>query len=385
MKTAYIFTGQGSQKQGMGMTGYERSAGAKDVWDRADALCRKELGFSLLEIVRDNPKSISVNGNMMSHPEGVLNLTQFTQVAIVTLALASTAELKERNLHDDNALFAGHSLGEYAAISAIVPLEKMIKITYHRGLTMQNYVPRDEKGNSPYRMIVVRPNIIGLTDGDLANVVDSIAKQSNGVLQIVNFNIRDEQYAITGEIPLLEQLKKFLNEQGEKVGMKKKSYLELPGIDVPFHSVALRPGVDVFRKTLEGIMSEELDYRDLEGRYIPNLNGCPFTLSRDYIERVYNNTQSPVLKDVLENGVFDSKEVAHKLFIELLAYQFASPVQWIKTQEFLLGDEGVDRVIEIGPAPVLANMARITLEKMGRNREILHIEKDRPKIFGEGI
>ena len=59
-RTAYLFPGQGIQRQGMGMDGYERSAAARDVWDRADRHTRAHLGFSILSIVRDNPTVVSV-------------------------------------------------------------------------------------------------------------------------------------------------------------------------------------------------------------------------------------------------------------------------------------------------------------------------------------
>ncbi len=386
-KTAYLFTGQGTQKQGMGMTGYERSPSAKAVWETADAFCSSELGFSLLDIVRNNPQTITVKGTNYTHPEGVINLTQFTQVSLVTMALACMAELKEKNLHDEDAMFAGHSLGEYAGLAAegFLPLNDVVKIVYRRGLTMQNYVPRDAQGNSPYRMIVVSPYRLGMTEGDLTQTVDAIAKDAKGALQIVNYNVRDEQYAITGEIPVLDRLKTFLNEQGVKVGWKKRCFLELPGLDVPFHSSVLRDGVDVFRTTLNTTLPADFDFSALADRYVPNLNARPFSLTRAYLEDAYALTQSPVLKEMLDKGdaALTAKDAARTLLVEFLAYQFASPVQWIKTQEVLLGEGGVERCIEIGPAPVLSNMARITRDKMGRpSPEVLHIEEDRAKIFG---
>jgi fatty acid synthase, bacteria type len=385
--TAYLFTGQGTQKQGMGMVGYERSPAAKEVWDTADDFCRNELGFSLLEIVRDNPQTLIVKGQNLAHPEGVIHLTQFTQVSLCTLAFAYMAELKEKNLHDEDAMFAGHSLGEYAGLLAegFLPLKDTIKIVYQRGLTMQNFVPRDASGNSSYRMIVVSPYRLGMTEGDLTQMVDTIAKESKGALQIVNFNVRDEQYAITGEIAVLDRLKTFLNEQGVKVGWKKRCFLELPGLDVPFHSSVLRDGVDAFRTFMSTTLPKEFDYAALVGRYVPNLNARPFALTREYLEDICALTDSPVLKEMLNKGeaALTAKDAARTILMELLAYQFASPVQWIKTQEVLLAVGGVERCIEIGPAPVLSNMARITREKMGRPLpEVLHIEEDRAKIFG---
>jgi fatty acid synthase, bacteria type len=386
--TAYLFTGQGSQKQGMGMDGYERSSASKKVWDDADAFCRGELGFSILEIVRDNPRSIKVGGEILFHPKGALNLTQFTQVALVVLAMAHVAELKEAGLYVDNAVIAGHSLGEYAAlaIEGIISLKEVVKIVYHRGLTMQHFVPRDEKGNSPYRMIAVRPNIAGLSHGDLMSKVESIASENCGHIEVVNFNIMDEQYAITGELAALSKFKEFLRTQELKIGAAKKSYIELSGIDVPFHSQVLRPGVEVFREKLKETILSDFDFKRLEGRYIPNLNAKPFELSWEYIQGVYEYTQSRDLKELIDKKQKTSitSEAARTLLIELLAYQFASPVQWIKTQDVLLNVLSVERIIEIGPAPVLVGMAKRTMGKL-KNRirypDVLHVDADRINVF----
>lgn len=388
-RTAYCFTGQGSQKAGMGMDGYARSAAARRVWDEADAFCCRELGFSILAVVRENPKWLRVGGEDLAHPAGVVNLTQFTQAALVVLAMAHVAELKEAGLHCDDAVFAGHSLGEYAAIASegFLALEDVVRIVYHRGLTMQRFVPRDEAGRSPYRMIAVRPSAVRLTHDGLLDVVANIARRG-GALEVVNFNIRDEQYAVTGDIASLDELKKRLDQRGKEVGASKRSYLELPGIDVPFHSRVLASGVEAFRGTLEASMPAGDGYLRMEGRYVPNLTAEALSLSHEYAARVHALTGSPVLAALLADASTDfrSPAAARALVIELLAYQFASPVQWIQTQELLLGEEGVDRIVEIGPDAVLVNMARRTLVKKGfgaREMEILHVGLDRLKVYDE--
>ena len=52
------------------------------------------------------------------------------------------------------------------------------------------------------------------------------------------------------------------------------------------------------------------------------------------------------------------QELAHILLTELLAYQFASPVRWIETQDVFLKDFNTERVVEIGPSPTLAGMTQ---------------------------
>jgi fatty acid synthase len=87
-KTVYAFPGQGIQSKGMGMEVRARSKAARKIWDRADKFTREALGFSVLHVVKDNPTSLIANGVHYQHPEGVLYLTQFTQVAMATTAAA---------------------------------------------------------------------------------------------------------------------------------------------------------------------------------------------------------------------------------------------------------------------------------------------------------
>ncbi|MDO8644522.1 MAG: acyltransferase domain-containing protein, partial [bacterium] len=212
-KTAYLFTGQGSQQPRMGMEAYERSEVARSVWDQSDAYCRQKLGFSILEVVRNNPKEILVEGQRISHPKGVLHLTQFTQVGLTVLAMAQTAELKQAGIYNNKASFAGHSLGEYAALSCsgIIPLEEVIQSVYHRGLTMQHFVPRNKEGRSPYGMGVVRPKLVGWSETVLEEKIEALRKKS-GEIYLVNYNIEDSQYAVTGELKVLKELEKELTE-----------------------------------------------------------------------------------------------------------------------------------------------------------------------------
>ncbi|MDO8462336.1 MAG: DUF1729 domain-containing protein, partial [Deltaproteobacteria bacterium] len=389
-KTVYLFTGQGSQVAGMGMTAYHESAAARQVWDQAESFCREKLGFSLLTVVRDNPKELLVAGEKVSHPKGVLHLTQFTQVGLTVLAIAQIAELKAAGLYYPNASFAGHSLGEYAALSAtgIIPLEQVIQTVYHRGLTMQHFVPRDASGRSPYGMVVVRPSLVGWTEKQLEEKVAELSQSGKKEIYLVNYNIENSQYAITGRLELLALLEKELKDLEQKRGVTKPSLIPIEGVDVPFHSQILRPGVEAFRKTLEETIPHDLHPDLLIDRYIPNLNAEPFRLDRDYVVSVFKLTESPVLKKVLGDWGRASNNrsvLSRVLLVELLAYQFASPVQWIRTQKVLLvdNDSAVDRVIEIGPSPVLANMMKATLRSESRlvPPEIFHFDSERDKVF----
>jgi len=107
----------------------------------------------------------------------------------------------------------------------------------------------------------------------------------------------------------------------------------------------------------------------LIGKYIPNLIAKPFETSRDYTQIIYDQTSSPKLGKVLSNWdkeKWDSsdnrQQLAYIILVELLAYQFASPVRWIQTQDLLFMHYNFHRLIEIGPSPTLTGMAMRTLK-----------------------
>ena len=83
------------------------------------------------------------------------------------------------------------------------------------------------------------------------------------------------------------------------------------------------------------------------------------------------------------------QELAHILLTELLAYQFASPVRWIETQDVFLKEFNTERVVEIGPSPTLAGMAQRTLKNkyesydaaLSLQRQILCYSKDSREIY----
>lgn len=83
------------------------------------------------------------------------------------------------------------------------------------------------------------------------------------------------------------------------------------------------------------------------------------------------------------------QELSHTLLIELLAYQFASPVRWIETQDVFLAERTAERVVEIGPADTLGVMAKRTLASKYEaydaaksvQRQILCYNKDAKEIY----
>ncbi|QWC84843.1 DUF1729 domain-containing protein [Nocardioidaceae bacterium] len=374
-RTAYAFPGQGIQSQGMGLEARSRSAAAREVWDRADAHTRARLGFSILAVVRDNPVEMLADGATHRHPDGVLFLTQFTQVAMATLAVAQVAELREAGVFVEDAVTCGHSVGEYNALAAVtgtLPLESLLEIVFRRGMSMHALVPRDAQGRSNYRLAAIRPAQAGLSDEEVTDFVAGVAAGCDEFLQIVNYNLRGSQYAVAGTIAGLEVLEAAIEKRRAEHGGK-AAYVLVPGIDVPFHSSELHDGVADFRRHLEDLLPEDMDVTPLVGRYVPNLVPKPFALDKAYVAEVAATVDSEVLAGVLKRWKTWSRtplKLGRALLVELLAWQFASPVRWIETQDLLFADAdgvggglGVERFIEVGvaDAPTLANLATKTV------------------------
>ncbi|CAO3632523.1 unnamed protein product [Mucor hiemalis] len=481
--TAYVFTGQGSQEKGMGMDLYNSSPTARAVWDQADKHFMENYGFSIIEIVRNNPKKKVVHfggpkgekirQNYMSllydvvgsdgsiqtlplfptideftsfytfvSPDGLLSATQFTQPALTLMEKAAFEDMRAKGLVQHNCAFAGHSLGEYSALAAvgdILPLTSLVDVVFYRGMSMQSAVKRDEEGRSNYSMVAVNPARVSKTfnDAALRYVVDSISRRNGELLEIVNFNVENWQYVAAGTVFNLDALANVLNHiHVAKVDLQRLTELEsfgkiqeklntiideafnattvkaqkgrvhlergkatipLQGIDVPFHSSFLLSGVTPFRTFLtKKFNPSDIDVAQLKAKYIPNLIAKPFSTERGFVETVYHTTSSPRLAKVLKKWTEDSyktpaqqQRLGYILLIELLAYQFASPVRWIETQDQLFKIYKIERLIEIGPSPTLTSMAARTLalkyqsfdDALNNRRQNLCISKDFNEIY----
>ena len=399
-RAAFVYPGQGIQKQGMVLDERAKSAAARDVWERADKLTRAKLGFSILGLVRDNPKELTANGVTYRHPEGLLNLTQFTQVALATVAFAQTARLREAGADIWPAYFAGHSLGEYNALSAfadVIPLETVLELVFHRGSTMHHLIERDAQGRSNYRMGALRPNQFGVDDAHVKEYVESVANASGEFLEIVNYNLAGQQYAIAGTIAGLKALKADSARRVAAFGGK-PAFMLVPGIDVPFHSTLLRKGVPEFRDKLDALLPAYIDYRGrLVDRYIPNLVASPFEMTKEFAAKILEVVPSERIKAALDDpAVWDSyaaddQKLGRLLLTELLSWQFASPVRWIETQALLFGKReqgglGVEEYVEVGlgNAPTLANLGAKTLrlpEFAGNNTVVYNVGRDEGRVY----
>ena len=233
--TVYVFTGQGSQEPGMGMELYNSSPAARAVWDAADEHLLAVYGFSIIDIVKNNPKTKTIHfggikgqairerymqmsydtmdkdGNVktlplfadinvrtmlytFSHPAGLLFATQFAQIALVVTEKAAFEDMRSKGFVQKECAFAGHSLGEYSALASIadvLPISALVDVVFYRGITMQRAVERDAQNRSNYAMCAVNPSRISKTfdDAALREVVETISGKTGLLLQIVNYNV----------------------------------------------------------------------------------------------------------------------------------------------------------------------------------------------------
>ncbi|AEF31807.1 MaoC-like protein [Gardnerella vaginalis HMP9231] len=398
-RAAFVYPGQGIQKQGMSLDERAKSPAVRETWERADKLTREKLGFSILAVVRDNPKELTAHGVTYHHPEGLLNLTQFTQVALATVAFAQTARLREAGCDIWPAYFAGHSLGEYNALSSfaqIIPLETVLELVFHRGSTMHHLIERDAQGRSNYRMGALRPNQFGVSDEGVNAYVDGISKATGEFLQIVNYNLAGQQYAIAGTIKGLKALAQDSAKRAKEYGGK-PPFMLVPGIDVPFHSKLLRKGVPEFRDKLDSLLPAHIDYSVLVDRYIPNLVACPFEFTREFAQKILDVVPSERIEAALEDETTwksyaeDEQKLGRLLLTELLSWQFASPVRWIETQALMFADRargglGVEEYVEVGlgNAPTLANLGAKTLalpEFSGEKVTVYNVGRDEGRVY----
>ena len=149
-------------------------------------------------------------------PTGLLSATQFTQPALTLMEKASFEDLKSKGLIPAEATFAGHSLGEYAALASladVMSIESLVEVVFYRGMTMQVAVPRDELGRSNYGMIAVNPSRVSPTFSQeaLEFVVKIVDKKTGWLLEIVNYNVENQQYVAAGDLRALDTLTNVLN------------------------------------------------------------------------------------------------------------------------------------------------------------------------------
>ena len=268
------------------------------------------------------------------HKKGLLFSTEFAQPALTIMERAQYMHLDARGLISSSALFAGHSLGEYTALSTIgdiMSFEKLLSVVFYRGLTMQAAVQRDANGLSRFAMVAVNPSRVNkaLTTAKLQELVNAIARSSNDLLEVVNYNVDTQQYVCAGSLVCLDTLSTICTTLTQEPAhltsptalntlitttlantlaqpqpitlVRGTATIPLEGIDVPFHSSFLLPKMPAFRQLLlDHISVEAIDPQRLLGKYVSNVTGRPFSIDYESVRDVAEMTGSSVLGELVE-------------------------------------------------------------------------------------
>jgi [acyl-carrier-protein] S-malonyltransferase len=282
-----IFPGQGSQIVGMGKEFYDKFDLVKNFFKEAD----DTLNFSISKLILEGPKE-------------ELDLTANTQPAIFLISYSIYNVIKkEFNIDLSKAkYFAGHSLGEYSALSCAgyLNFSDTLKILRIRGDAMQNSVPRGQGG-----MVAVL--------GSTVDIIEKILKENEQNLgaQIANDN-SNGQIVLSGKTDDLDQLILILKENSIK-------NIKLP-VSAPFHCKLMNKATN--------IMNDELN----------KLN--------------FNEGQNKLISNVTANEISNTIELK-----ELLVKQIENRVRWRESVINMINSD-VNHFIEIGPGKVLSGLVK---------------------------
>ena len=284
MKLAFVFPGQGSQTVGV-LDSFTENEVVQKVLKTAN----EALGEDLAEMIHTGPAES-------------LNMTVNTQPAMLTASVALYQAWLALGGKKPEVM-AGHSLGEYSALTAagVFDLADAVKLVRFRAKVMQEAVPVGQGGMAA---------IIGLSDEAVAKVCSDAAAQ--GVVEPVNFN-SPGQVVIAGEKAAVEKACELAKAEGAKRA------LVLP-VSAPFHSSLMKPASVALQAKLN--------------------------------ETAMNVPQIDVVANV-DVKVHKDKEA----IVDALAAQAAGAVQWVKTIQ-AFKEMGVTHIVECGPGRVLAGLIK---------------------------
>ncbi len=282
-----IFPGQGSQIVGMGKELYNKFGIVKELFQKAD----DALDFSISKIILDGPKE-------------ELNLTQNTQPAIFLISYSIFEVIKKEFKIDLNRAkyFAGHSLGEYSALSCAGYLDfvETIKILRVRGDAMQNSLPKDEGG-----MLAA----LGCEIEDLEKILKE--NENNFQVYIANDNSKG-QIVLSGK-------NKDLNNLSDILKSSKIKNVKLP-VSAPFHCRLMNKATKIMQDEIL-----KINFKESKNTLISNVTA----------EEVLNIDE---LKD-------------------LLIKQIENRVRWRESVIYMI-NKGISQFIEIGPGKVLSGLVK---------------------------
>ncbi len=284
MKAAYVFPGQGAQYVGMGNDLYEKYPSARAVYDKADEV----LGFPLSKLCFEGP-------------EEELIQTVNAQPALLTMSMACLTALREAapGTVPAPAYMAGHSLGEYSALTAACALE------FTQALLLAR-----ERGRRMYEAGQAQPGAMAAVIAMSREALTQVCRETG--TYIANLNCPG-QIVISGTPEAIRAASKLAKERGAKMAIK----LQVSGA---FHCPMMQPASNGLR---------------------PSLLSAPL--------------QAPIVP-VIGNTAAQPLDTAEAVRKELLD-QVCHCVQWEDTIRYLLS-QGVDTFVEIGPGQVLSGLIK---------------------------
>ena len=296
-----VFPGQGSQEVGMGKIFYEKYELVKNYFKEAD----ETLNFPISKLILEGPKSD-------------LDLTFNTQPAIFLISYSIfNVVKKEFNIDLNKAdFFAGHSLGEYSALSCAgyIKFSDALKVLKVRGDAMQNAVPKGVGG-----MIAILATTIKVVE----NII--LSNKKNCDVQIANDN-SEGQIVVSGKLKDLDIFAEILKSQGIR-------NIKLP-VSAPFHCKLMSEATKIMRDEINKIE----------------------------FNKGYNVLMSNVTADSIKN-IPDIKN--------LLIEQIESRVRW-RESIINMTNNGVNNFIEIGPGKVLSGL----IKRINREVKVQSINND---------
>ena len=282
-----IFPGQGSQIVGMGKEFYDKFDLVKKLFKKAD----ETLNFPISKLILEGPKE-------------QLDLTANTQPAIFLVSYTIFNVIKnEFNIDLSEAkYFAGHSLGEYSALSCAgyLSFSDTLKILRIRGDAMQNSVPKGQGG-----MLAVL--------GSTVEIIEKLLKDNEQKFkaQIANDN-SEGQIVLSGKTDDIENLILVLKKNSIK-------NIKLP-VSAPFHCSLMSNATKIMTKELN-----KLDFIKSENKLISNVTA-----------KEISNTED------LKN---------------LLIKQIENRVRWRESVINMIEND-IDHFIEIGPGKILSGLIK---------------------------
>lgn len=286
MNIVVVFPGQGSQTIGM-LSDYA------ELWPQVEETFKQAsdaLGYDCWDIV--------CNG-----PEDKLNKTEITQPIMLAADIAVMRVMSQQCMLTP-MVFAGHSLGEYAALVAAQSLDFVdaIKLVARRGQLMQSAVPEGEGAMAA---------IIGLIDDTIISVCEQVSSDCGSPVEAVNFN-SPGQVVIAGASEAVAVAMEKLKEEGAKRA------LPLP-VSVPSHSSLMKPAADKL-----AVYLKDVDIQTPKIQVIHNVDA-----------KSHDNPDD--IRDALVKQLYN-------------------PVQWTHTIQII--SDGADAIVECGPGKVLGGLTR---------------------------